>query len=338
MIIVLKPGTSVEATREVTRRIEAKDLKPVLLEGTERNVINVLGDERILQKLNFESLSDVEKAFMVLSPYKLVSREAHPTDTVVDVGGVPVGGSQFAVIAGPCSVEGLEQMQQTGGAVKSAGAHILRGGAFKPRTSPYSFQGLGDEGVEILEKASAELSMPVFTEVMEERDIDVVEEHGAAFQIGSRNMKNSRLLTAVGKRKTPVLLKRGMSATIEQLLLAAEYIVSEGNPNVILCERGITTYETATRNTLDLNAVAVLKEKTHLPVVVDPSHGTGVREYVKPMALAAAAAGADGLMIEVHHQPEDAWSDGHQSLYPEQFQELMEALEPVLHAVGKELI
>lgn len=338
MIIVLKPGTSIEATQEVTRRIEAQDLKPVLLEGTERNVINVLGDERILQKLNFESLSDVEKAFMVLSPYKLVSREAHPTNTVVDVGGVSVGGKGFAVIAGPCSVESLEQMQQTGEAVRSAGAHILRGGAFKPRTSPYSFQGLGVEGLQILEKASEQLSMPVFTEVMEEKDIDHVEEHGAAFQIGSRNMKNSRLLTAVGKRKTPVLLKRGMSATIEQLLLAAEYIVSEGNPNVILCERGITTYETATRNTLDLNAVAVLKEKTHLPVVVDPSHGTGVRSYVKPMALAAAAAGADGLMVEVHHAPEDAWSDGHQSLYPEQFDELMKALDPVVKAVGRELL
>lgn len=338
MIIVLKPGTSVETTRELTERIEARDLKPVVLEGTERNVINVLGDERELQELNFESLPDVEKAFLILSPYKLVSREVHPTDTVVDVGGVPVGGDEFAVIAGPCSVESLEQMQQTGEAVKGAGAHILRGGAFKPRTSPYSFQGLGVEGLKILSEASDQLSMPVFTEVMEEKDIDAVEEHGGAFQIGSRNMKNSRLLTAVGRRDTPVLLKRGMSATIEQLLLAAEYIVSEGNPNVILCERGITTFETATRNTLDINAVAVLKEKTHLPVVVDPSHGTGVREYVQPMALAAAAAGADGLMVEVHHSPEDAWSDGHQSLYPEQFAELMETLDPVVRAVGRELL
>ena len=338
MIIVMKPGTSIEATRDLTERIEAKDLQPVVLEGTERNVINVLGDERILQKLNFESLPEVEKAFLVLSPYKLVSREVHPSNTVVDVDGVPVGGDEFVVIAGPCSVEGSEQMEATGKAVQDAGAHILRGGAFKPRTSPYSFQGLGVEGLQILSDARQKLSMPVFTEVMEEKDIDVVEEHGACFQIGARNMKNSRLLTAVGRRKTPVLLKRGMSATIEQLLLAAEYIVSEGNPNVILCERGITTFETATRNTLDLNAVAVLKEKSHLPVVVDPSHGTGVRSYVKPLALAAAAAGADGLMIEVHHKPEVAWSDGQQSLYPDQFAELMKALAPVVKAVGRELL
>lgn len=337
MIIVLKPGTSVEQTREVLDQIESKDLTPVVLEGTQRNVIAVIGDERALDRVNFESHPYVEKASPVLSRYKLVSREVRPQDTVVDVGGVPVGGEDFAVIAGPCSIESLEQMRETGEAVKAAGATILRGGAFKPRTSPYSFQGLGIEGLEIMDEVCTELSMPGFTEVMEVADLDPVQERGFGFQVGARNMKNSRLLSAIGERRNPVLLKRGMAATVEQLLLAAEYIVAEGNNDVILCERGITTFETATRNTLDLNAVAVLKEKTHLPVIVDPSHGTGVRSYVKPMALAAAAAGADGIIVEVHRAPEEAWSDGQQSLYPQQFDELMESLRAVVHAVGKKL-
>ena len=338
MIIVLKPNSPIEKTRDLIEQIEARDLEPIVLEGTHRNVIAVIGDERRLQDLNFESLPHVEKANPVLSRYKLVSREVHPEDSVVDVGGVPVGGKGFAVIAGPCSIESLEQMQETADAVQAAGASILRGGAFKPRTSPYSFQGLGHEGLEILDTVCSSTTMPAFTEVMEVADLDAVAERGFGFQIGARNMKNSRLLTAVGQRKAPVLLKRGMAGTIEQLLLAAEYIVAEGNANVILCERGITTFETATRNTLDLNAIPVLKEKSHLPVVVDPSHGTGVRGYVKSMSLAAAAAGADGIIVEVHHAPEEALSDGHQSLYPKQFQELMEALRPVVHAVGRELV
>ncbi|MFU8802758.1 MAG: 3-deoxy-7-phosphoheptulonate synthase [Bradymonadaceae bacterium] len=337
MIIVLKPGTSVETTRGLVARIEAKGLRPVVLEGTLRNVIAVIGDERVLQKFDLESHPGVEKVSPVLSPYKLVSREVHPENSVVHVGGVPVGGKNFVVIAGPCSVETTEQMQQTADAVREAGATILRGGVFKPRTSPYSFQGLGVEGLTILTEVTQNLSMPAFTEVLEERDLDLVEEAGCCFQIGARNMKNARLLTAVGKRQTPVMLKRGMAATIEEFLLAAEYIVSEGNENVILCERGITTFETATRNTLDLNAVAVLKEKTHLPVIVDPSHGTGVRSCVQPLSLAAAAVGADGIVVEVHCSPENALSDGHQSLYPEQFVTLMEALAPVVRAVGREL-
>jgi 3-deoxy-7-phosphoheptulonate synthase len=269
--------------------------------------------------------------------YKLASRTQHITDTVVDVGGVSVGGPGFAVIAGPCAVESLEQMRDTARAVSEAGAHILRGGAFKPRTSPYSFQGLGREGLAILQEVGRELSMPAFTEVMEVCDLDLVEESGAFFQVGSRNMRNSRLLRAVGRRKTPVLLKRGMAATVEELLLAAEYVLSEGNPNVILCERGIATFATSTRNTLDLNAVPVLKAKTHLPVIVDPSHGTGAREYVEPMALAAAAAGADGLMVEVHPAPDKARSDGRQSLAPQQFGALMDALRSLLGALGREL-
>ncbi len=337
MIIVLKPGTTVEQTREVLDQIESKNLTPVVLEGTQRNVIAVIGDERMLDQVSFESHPYVEKATPVLSRYKLVSREVRPENSVVDVGGVPVGGKQFTVIAGPCSIESVDQMRETAQAVKEAGATILRGGAFKPRTSPYSFQGLGVEGLEIMDEVCTELSMPGFTEVMEVADLDPVQERGFGFQVGARNMKNSRLLAAIGERRNPVLLKRGMAATVEQLLLAAEYIVAEGNNDVILCERGITTFETATRNTLDLNAVAVLKEKTHLPVIVDPSHGTGVRSYVKPMALAAAAAGADGVIIEVHRAPEEAWSDGQQSLYPKQFAELMSSLRAVVEAVGREL-
>ncbi len=337
MIIVLKPQTTEEQAQELMGRIAELGLEPLHMPGTERTVLGAIGDERLIEKLHLDSHPAVEKITPVLSPYKLVSREMQPHDTVVDVGGVAVGGSRLAVIAGPCSVESDEQMLETGRAVKEAGASILRGGAFKPRTSPYSFQGLGVEGLEILERTSAELAMPAFTEVMSENDVDAVEAHAAGFQIGSRNMKNSRLLQAVGQRKKPVLLKRGMSASIKELLLAAEYVVAEGNPNVILCERGITTFETATRNTLDLNAVPVLKQKTHLPVVVDPSHGTGVREYVKPMALAALAAGADGIIVEVHCKPEDALSDGQQSLYPEQFTDLMDGVRRIAAAMGREV-
>jgi 3-deoxy-7-phosphoheptulonate synthase len=337
MIIVLKPHTTDEQAHELMERIAELGLEPLHMPGTERTVLGAIGDERLIEKLHLEGHPAIEKITPVLSPYKLVSREMQPHDTVVDVGGVAVGGSRLAVIAGPCSVESDEQMLETGRAVKEAGASILRGGAFKPRTSPYSFQGLGVEGLEILERTSAELAMPAFTEVMSENDVDAVEAHAAGFQIGSRNMKNSRLLQAVGQRKLPVLLKRGMSASIKELLLAAEYIVAEGNPNVILCERGITTFETATRNTLDLNAVPVLKQKTHLPVVVDPSHGTGVREYVKPMALAAIAAGADGVIVEVHCKPEEALSDGQQSLYPEQFVDLMDGVRRIAVAMGREV-
>ncbi|MFU8802261.1 MAG: 3-deoxy-7-phosphoheptulonate synthase [Bradymonadaceae bacterium] len=338
MIIVLKPGTSDEATQELLSQIAAKGLKPLHMPGTERTVLGAIGDERALQELHLESRPEVEKITPILTPYKLVSREMQSFDTVVDVGGVPVGGQHFTVIAGPCSIESLEQMRQTALAVREGGAKILRGGAFKPRTSPYSFQGLGAEGLEILDEVCREFTMPAFTEVITPGDVELVEQHAAGFQIGARNMQNAPLLKAVGQRKLPVLLKRGMSSKVEELLLAAEYIVSEGNPNVILCERGITTFETSTRNTLDLNAVPVLKEKTHLPVVVDPSHGTGVRGYVKAMSLAAAAAGADGLIIEVHHAPGQALSDGHQSLYPEQFKDLMDALGAMVKVLGRELV
>ena len=317
MIVVLKAGATEDDARELLGKIESAGLKPLHMPGTERTVLGAIGDERILETLHLDNHPMVERVEPILSRYKLVSRELHPHDTVIDVGGVPVGGSRFTVVAGPCSVESREQMSETAAAVKQAGASILRGGAYKPRTSPYSFQGLGEEGLQIMREVCREQQMPAFTEVLQVSDVEKVAEHAAGFQIGSRNMQNYRLLQAVGRTNKPVLLKRGMSAKVEELLLAAEYIVSEGNPNVVLCERGISTFTKATRNTLDLNAVPVIKQKSHLPVIVDPSHGTGVREYVKPMALAAAAAGADGIIVEVHNEPKDALSDGKQQLYPE---------------------
>ena len=261
----------------------------------------------------------------------------HPEGTVVEIGSVPIGGELFAVIAGPCAVENREQMLGTAQAVKEAGAHCLRGGAYKPRSSPYSFQGLGAKGLRILQEASEKTGLPTVTEVVEAGDVATVERHADAFQVGARNMQNFRLLTKLGQSHKPVILKRGMAASVEDLLLAAEYIISEGNPNVILCERGIRTFETATRNTLDLNAIPFIKQHSHLPIIVDPSHGTGVREFVAPMAKAAIACGADGLLIEVHNNPKLALSDGQQSLNPEQFAELMHDLRPFVKAAGRKM-
>jgi 3-deoxy-7-phosphoheptulonate synthase len=337
MIVVLKAAATDDDAHELLGEIESAGLKPLHMPGTERTVLGAIGDERVLQKLNIDNHPMVERVEPILSRYKLVSRELHPHDTVIDVDGVPVGGSRFTIVAGPCSVESYEQMSQTAQTVKEYGGSILRGGAYKPRTSPYSFQGLGEEGLEIMQRVCRESGLPAFTEVLQVSDVEKVAEHAAGFQIGSRNMQNYRLLQAVGRTEKPVLLKRGMSAKVEELLLAAEYIVSEGNPNVILCERGISTFETATRNTLDLNAVPTIKQKSHLPVLVDPSHGTGVREYVVPMALAAAACGADGIIVEVHNNPKVALSDGKQQLFPDQFAELVDAIRPVVEAVGKEL-
>jgi len=337
MIIVLKNNTTKEDADELLERIEDAGLKPLYMPGSERTVLGALGDERVLGRLHLENDPRVEDVKPILAPYKLVSRETHPENSVIQVDDVPVGGQAFTVVAGPCSVESLDQMRATAGAVKESGAVALRGGAFKPRTSPYSFQGLGREGLEILAEVSEETGMPTFTEVVEVADVELVQEHASGFQVGSRNMQNFRLLKALGQSEKPVLLKRGMAARIDDLLNAAEYILSEGNPNVILCERGITTFEDATRNTLDLNAVPVIKRRSHLPVIVDPSHGTGVREYVAPMALAAAACGADGIIVEVHNEPSKALSDGKQSLYPEQFASLMDQLRPVVSAVGRTL-
>lgn len=337
MIIVLKPNATKEDADEILDQIAAMGLKPLYMPGVERTVLGAIGDERVLAKLHFESHPLVERVTPILTSYKLVSREMHPADTIVEIGEVPVGGKRFTVIAGPCAVESREQMLATARGVKEAGAHCLRGGAYKPRTSPYSFQGLGLEGLQILHEVSEVVGLPAATEVSEVEDVAEVEQYAAAFQIGARNMQNFRMLKRLGQSRKPIILKRGMAALVDDLLLAAEYIVSEGNPNVILCERGIRTFEIATRNTLDLNAIPHIKQHSHLPVLVDPSHGTGVREYVAPMAKAAVACGADGLLIEVHYNPKVALSDGHQSLNPDQFAQLMQELCPFVEAAGKEL-
>ncbi len=337
MIIVLKPEATSDTAQELLGRISDKGLQPLHMPGAERVVLGALGDERVLAELNLESHPMVESVKPVLAPYKLVSREMHPHDTIVKIGGMAVGGRALAVVAGPCAVESLDQLRNTAAAVKAAGAKVLRAGAYKPRTSPYGFRGHGPEGLKILRQVGDELGLPVITEVMDSADVEIVADHADALQIGARNMQNFTLLRAVGKAGRPVVLKRGLSAKIEELLLAAEYLLAEGNGQVVLCERGIRTFETATRNTLDLNAIPYIKQKTHLPVMVDPSHGTGIRDLVTPMALAGAACGADGLLIEVHENPAVALSDGAQTLYPEQFARLMGTLGQVAKAVGRTL-
>ena len=337
MIIVLKPQASKTEADEILSKIEAKGLKPLYMPGSERTVIGALGDERLLGELHLESHPAVERVDPILAPYKAVSREMHPADSIVKVGPLSIGGKGFAVIAGPCAVESLEQMSATAKAVAEAGAHGLRGGAFKPRTSPYSFQGLGLEGLKILKQTREETGLPVITEVVEVGDVEAVEEYADAFQVGARNMQNFRLLTALGQAGKPVFLKRGMAATVKDVLMSAEYIAAGGNNQIILCERGIRTFETGTRNTLDLSAVCQFKQLSHLPVMIDPSHGTGVRDFVAPMAYAAAAAGADGILVEVHVDPKEALSDGAQSLYPDQFDQLMKRLSPFVQAAGREL-
>lgn len=337
MIIVLKPEAPADSAQRLLDKIAAAGLKPLHMPGAERVVLGALGDERVLAELALDGDPAVESIKPVLAPYKLVSRELQAHDTVVDVGGVSIGGDRLAVIAGPCAVESPEQLHDTAVAIKAAGATLLRAGAYKPRTSPYGFSGHGPEGLRILRDVADDLGLPIVTEVMDTADVPLVAEAADCLQIGARNMQNFALLRAVGAAGRPVLLKRGLSATIQEWLLAAEYLMAAGNSQVILCERGIRTFEPATRNTLDLNAVPYVKAKTHLPIVVDPSHGTGARDLVPPMSLAATAAGADGLMIEVHRDPAVALSDGAQSLYPAQFESLMAALRPVAAAVGREL-
>ncbi|GAA4035246.1 3-deoxy-7-phosphoheptulonate synthase [Sphingomonas rosea] len=337
MIIVLKPEAPADSAERLIARIKDAGLKPLHMPGAERVVLGALGDERVLAELALDSDPAVESVKPILAPYKLVSRELQAHDTVVDVGGVSVGGDRLAVIAGPCAVESVDQLHETASAVKAAGATMLRAGAYKPRTSPYGFSGHGLEGLRILREVGDDLGLPVVTEVMDTADVAVVAEAADCLQIGARNMQNFALLRAVGAAGRPVLLKRGLSATIQEWLLAAEYLMAAGNAQVILCERGIRTFEPATRNTLDLNAVPYVKGKTHLPIIVDPSHGTGIRDLVPPMSLAATAAGADGLIVEVHRDPAVAVSDGAQSLYPAQFEKLMSALAPVAAAVGRSL-
>ncbi len=338
MIIVLKPGTQDADIEDVCRRIEGLGLKAHVSRGEQRTVIGAIGDDRFKTRLQaLEALDCVESMVPILQPFKLASREVHAADTVVEVDGVRIGGSHVAVMAGPCSVESMEQLRVVAEAVKGGGAHILRGGAFKPRTSPYAFQGLEEEGLRFLAEARKATGLPVVTEVLEPEKVAVVAEYADILQIGARNTQNFSLLKEVGQCGKPVLLKRGMATTIKEFLLSAEYVLAGGNPNVILCERGIRTFETATRFTLDLNAVPVIKKLSHLPVVVDPSHGTGHWEYVAPMAKAGLACGADGLIIEVHHRPAEALSDGPQSLKPDKFARLMVELRVLAEALGRTL-
>jgi len=337
VIIVLKTGSTDADVEEVSRRIEAMGYRAHLSRGEARTIVGAIGDDRGKERLlALESLECVEAVVRILQPFKLASREVHPDDTVVEVApGVAVGGKPLVVMAGPCSVESREQVLEVAHKVKAAGATVLRGGAFKPRTSPYAFQGLEHEGLKLLDEARRETGLAVITEVMEPDKVDVVAEHADILQIGARNVQNFSLLRRVAETRKPVLLKRGMSTSIQEWLLSAEYVLAGGNPNVILCERGIRTFETSTRFTLDLNAVPVVKKLSHLPVIVDPSHGTGHWDYVAAMARAGLAAGADGLLIEVHPRPAEALSDGPQSLKPARFTELMQELRPLATVLGR---
>jgi 3-deoxy-7-phosphoheptulonate synthase len=338
MIIVMKPGSSEADIEDVSRRVRDFGFKTHLSRGEVRTIIGVVGDDRAKEQLlALQSLDSVENVVRILQPFKLASREAHPDNTQFKVHGVPIGGPQIVVMAGPCSVESQPQLTEVAESVKAAGAHVLRGGAFKPRTSPYAFQGLEEDGLTLLREASKRTGLPVVTEVMEPDKVEVVAEHADILQIGARNIQNFSLLRRVAETRKPVLLKRGMSTSIQEWLLSAEYVLSGGNTNVILCERGIRTFETTTRFTLDLNAIPVVKKLSHLPVLVDPSHGTGHWEYVESMAMAGIAAGADGLLIEVHPKPEEALSDGPQSLKPQRFTALMQRLRRVAEALDRRL-
>jgi 3-deoxy-7-phosphoheptulonate synthase len=335
MIVVMSVRASGDDVRHVVERIEELGLKAHLSQGVERTIIGVIGDERLVKKEQLSLLPHVEDVIPILKPYKLASREFRQENTVVTVAGIPVGGKQLAIIAGPCSVENEEQLMETAWAVKAAGAHLLRGGAFKPRTSPYAFQGLGEEGLRLLAQARKETGLGIVTEVMESSEVEVVAGYADLLQVGARNMHNTKLLRSLSKINTPVLLKRNFSATLNEFLMSAEYILSGGNKNVILCERGIRTFVEYTRNTLDLNIVPAVKLLSHLPIIVDPSHGTGRHDLVGPMSLASVAAGADGLIIEVHPRPAEAFSDGEQSLTPEIFSRLMKDVDAVARAIGR---
>ena len=336
MIIILKQNADQAAVKELCRELEGRGLSIHESQGAETHILGLVGDTKSIAESWVRANPVVEDVRRVSEPYKKANRKFHPADTVADVSGVPVGGGHFAVIAGPCSVESESQIETVAAAVQAAGAKLLRGGAFKPRTSPYSFQGMRAEGLELLRHARSRTGMPIVTEIMNTEhlplfaDVDLI-------QVGARNMQNFELLKAVGRSGRPVLLKRGLSATLEELVMSAEYIMAEGNDQVILCERGIRTFEPSMRNTLDISAVPMLKKMTHLPVVIDPSHAAGIAWMVEPLAAAAVAAGADGLMIEVHNDPAHALCDGAQSLTPDQFAALMEKLRPLVRLVGKTL-
>jgi 3-deoxy-7-phosphoheptulonate synthase len=337
MIIVTKRGVTQEELDHIRERVESFGLRTHISRGEHRTVIGCLGDETRLQHVSLMSIAGVEAVHAVMKPYKLASLDFAAEPSKIPLGGVEIGGKEIIVIAGPCSVENQPMLEATAREVGKHGARALRGGAFKPRTSPYSFRGLGEEGLEILAAVRAETGLPIVTEVMDTRQVELVASYADMLQIGARNMQNYNLLTEVGRLRRPVLIKRGMSATVEDLLLAAEYVMSQGNPNVVLCERGIRTFGTATRNTFDLAAIPVLKRETHLPVVADPSHAGGRRDLVAPLSYAAIAAGADGLVIEVHPEPESATSDGDQSLDFTEFASLMRTLRPFVQAAERTL-
>ena len=337
MIIVLKPDATQEQIDHILDDIKRLELKPHVSVGAARTIIGVIGPEDVIRTVPVEAYPGVENVLPILKPFKLVGREFKPDDSIVDVRGVRIGGGTFTIVAGPCSVESRELTLRIAETVHSLGAKILRGGAFKPRTSPYSFQGLGEEGLKYLAEARERTGMPVVTELMDPRHAPLFDQYADMIQIGARNMANFTLLREVGRMQKPVLLKRGMMSTIKEFLLSAEYICSEGNMNVVLCERGIRTFETETRNTLDISAVPVIKQLSHLPVFVDPSHAAGRDDIIESLALAAVAAGADGVMVEVHPEPEHAMSDGEQALLPEQFAEMVRKVRAVAKAVGRTL-
>lgn len=336
MVIVMSHTSTPEDLERVKERLAYDGLTYHLSTGESRTIVGVIGDKKKISRLEMNAFNGVEKTVHITEKYKLVSREFHPEDSVIDVGGVKVGGGHFAVMAGPCAVESREQLLEAAECVKAGGAKFLRGGAFKPRTSPYDFQGLAEEGLKMLREAADATGLKVVTEIVDLNDVALISKYADVLQIGARNMQNFQLLKAVGRGEKPVLLKRGLSATISEWLNAAEYVASEGNESIMLCERGIRTYETFTRNTLDLSAVAAVKELSHLPVVVDPSHGTGRWQMVRPMARAAVAAGADALIIEVHPHPEVALSDGDQSLTPKNFNLVMDEVRQIASFMGKE--
>ncbi len=335
MIIIMKPDATEEHLQSLTERLEGLGIKVHISKGVDRTVVGAIGDTTILREEPIEVFPGVDMVQPIMEPFKLASREVHPENTVIEVGPITIGGERIHVMAGPCSVEGREVLLETARECQAAGATILRGGAFKPRTSPYSFQGLGEEGLQFLAEAREATGMLIITECMDARDAELIYRYTDIIQIGARSMQNFTLLKEIGALDKPVMLKRGMSATIKDLLMSAEYILAQGNHRVMLCERGIRTFETATRNTLDLSAVPVIKALSHLPVVVDPSHGVGVWNYVAPMAKGAVAVGTDVLMIEVHPRPEEAKSDGPQALVPSRFKDLMNELRAIAQAVGR---
>lgn len=337
MVIVMKLNSNQEQIAKLNSRLQANGFQTHMIRGIKRIVIGAVGDKESINISSLETMPGVEKVIRIMKPYKLVSREVKEENSVVRVGKVEIGGHKVAVMAGPCAVESKEQLIAAARAVHQAGATILRGGAYKPRTSPYSFQGLEEQGLRILFEAAAEVGLATVTEVLDEESLEAASKYVDMLQIGARNMQNFRLLRLAGQAGKPILLKRGLSATVEEWLMAAEYIVSGGNEDVILCERGIRTFENSTRNTLDLSAVALAKNLTHLPVIVDPSHATGKRELVEPMSRAAVAAGADGLIVEVHPDPSNALCDGPQSLNPDEFDLLMKGLRPLAAAVGRKI-